>query len=489
MAPGSRSDYAGHETKLRNSCDTCATAKIKCTQQKPACAYCVKRLKTCVYGASKRVRRTQRSHKQQHQQQHTLDVGRSPKPTAAATTTTAWPQGAKRAASFPPPDTVFEAEIASSQHAFAFTAPPMTGHQDWPDFLTALISPSITSSSSSAEHFTSSELESVGVSLESFTYVEDSTFSSLTPLSRLSGDHRPIRTRGQAFSHGSSSVDSAASTKDVRLGLLTENHGSSAAETSFFLPSPWTDAGAAPSNSLGTPDGHVRPQSGPGPPRCHCFARMLQFMAQLSTDPSQAWSAAPDDGDPHRPANLGIIDGRIAKMSDSISKVIQCPCSRDSEMIVLLSLVIFKIQVCYVDAVSAATCDNAGGGGPGSVVSCFPWKDTTNNRDEDDGEEDSDEEDQHRVFVQHILSRLAGLRALITRLSKRLAEFESESFPGASRWPTLPQGPSYYSVVEGRIKIMPFSASSLGGLSSDLQKRLSGMSQAISGKLQELQEG
>ncbi|TQN66832.1 Aflatoxin biosynthesis regulatory protein, partial [Colletotrichum shisoi] len=359
-------------------CDTCATAKIKCTQEKPACAYCVKRLKLCVYGASKRVRRTQRSYKQQNQQQHTPDVSRSPKPPAAATTTTTktttatWSQGAKRTASFPPPDTVFEAEMTSSQHAFAFTTPPMTGHQDWPDFLTALIPPSITSSSSSTEHFTSTELESVGVSLDSFTYVEDWTFSSSTPLPRLSGDHRPIRTAGQASSHGSSSAGSAASTKDVMLGLLTENHGSSAAETSFFLPSPWTDAGAAPSNSLGTPDSHVRPQSRPCPPRCRCFVRVLQFMAQLSTDPSRAWSAAPDDGDPPCPANLGLVNGRIANMSDSIGKVIQCPCSRDSEMIVLLSLVIFKIQVCYVDAMNAATGDNPGGGAPGLVVSLSP---------------------------------------------------------------------------------------------------------------------
>ncbi|KAK6217284.1 hypothetical protein QIS74_07398 [Colletotrichum tabaci] len=283
------------------------------------------------------------------------------------------------------------------------------------------MSPRITSSSS-VEPFTPTKLDSVGVSLESFTYVEDSTFSSSTPLSRFSGDQIPMRTGAQDFNHGSSSADSTASTKDVRLGLLTGNHGSSADETSFFLPSPRTDAGAASSISLGTPDGRVRPQSRPGPPRCQCFARVLQFMAQLSTDPSQAWSVARD------------------------------------------------------------------GGGPGPVVSCFPWNDTTNDRDEDDVEGDSDEEDQHRVFVQHILSRLAGLRALIIRLSKRLTEPKSESFPGASRWPTLPQVPSYYSVVEGRIEIMPFSASSLGALSSDLHNRLSGMSQAISGKLQELQE-
>ncbi|GJC98601.1 hypothetical protein CH63R_08795 [Colletotrichum higginsianum IMI 349063] len=488
MAPGTRSDDAGHEAKLRNSCDTCATAKIKCTQEKPACACCVKRLKPCVYGASKRVRRTQRSHKQQHQHQHTPDVSCSPKPTAAATTTMAWTQGAKRATSFPPPDTVSGAEMASSQNTFAFTTTPMTGHQDWPDFLTSLMSPSFTSSSS-AEPFTSTELDSVGGSLEEFTYVEDSTFSSSTPLSRLSGDHSLIRTGGQAFSHDSSRAESTASIKDVRIGSLTENQGRSGDETSFFLPSPQTDAGAASPISLGTPDGRVRPQSRPGTPRCQCFARVLQFIAQISTDPSQAWSVAPDDGGRPRPANLGIVNGQIANMSDSISMVLQCPCSRNSEMIVLLSLVIFKIQLCYVDAVNAATGDGPGGGGPGPVVSCFPWNDTTNQRDEDDGEGDSDEEDQHRVFVQHILSRLAGLRALITRLSKRLAEPESESFPGASRWPTLPQGPSYCSVVEGSIDIMPFSASSLGALSSDLRNRLSGMSQAISGKLQELQEG
>ncbi|KAJ0164698.1 Aflatoxin biosynthesis regulatory protein [Colletotrichum tanaceti] len=530
MAPGARRDDAGgHETKLRNSCDTCAAAKIKCTQEKPACAYCVKRLRPCVYGASKRVRRTQRSLKQHHQQQHTPGVSRSPKsPTAAAattattttTTTTAWspPQGAERASSFPAPGTVSGAETASSQQAFAFATPPMTGHQDWPDFLTALMSPSITPSS--AEPFASTELDSAGVTLESFTYIEDSAFSSSTPpLSSIFGDRSPaIRTGAPAFRHGSSSsADSAAGKKDVGLGWLTgDHHGSSAEETRFSRPGPGTDAGAASSNSnpFGTPSSRVRPRSRPGPPppppRCQCFARVLRFVAQLSTDPSRAWSSAAEEEKPdysdaprrrrRRLANLGnIANDRIAHMSDGISMVLQCPCSRDAEMIVLLSLLIFKIQVCYVDAVNAATDDGAGGG-PGPVDSCFPWNDAANDCDEDDdGEEeedgddddnddDDDDEDRHRVFVQHILSRLAGLRALITRLSERLAEPESYSsfgFPGASCRPTLPRGPSHYSVVEGRIDIAPFSAASLAALSSDLRNRLSGMSQAISGKLRE----
>ncbi|CAG9936292.1 unnamed protein product [Clonostachys rosea f. rosea IK726] len=47
-------------TKFRSSCDACSAAKIKCTQERPECSHCAKRLRVCVYSLSKRVKRPRR---------------------------------------------------------------------------------------------------------------------------------------------------------------------------------------------------------------------------------------------------------------------------------------------------------------------------------------------------------------------------------------------------------------------------------------------
>lgn len=44
--------------KLRDSCQTCASSKVKCTKEKPKCSRCAKRGLTCEYLATKRAGRT-----------------------------------------------------------------------------------------------------------------------------------------------------------------------------------------------------------------------------------------------------------------------------------------------------------------------------------------------------------------------------------------------------------------------------------------------
>ncbi|KAF3763005.1 hypothetical protein M406DRAFT_261797, partial [Cryphonectria parasitica EP155] len=40
--------------KLRDSCRSCATAKLKCSKEKPTCARCAKRGRLCEYLVSRR---------------------------------------------------------------------------------------------------------------------------------------------------------------------------------------------------------------------------------------------------------------------------------------------------------------------------------------------------------------------------------------------------------------------------------------------------
>ncbi|KAK6068444.1 major facilitator superfamily transporter [Seiridium cupressi] len=50
------------EPKLRDSCHACAESKLKCSKEKPACARCIKRNKTCRYLVTRRAGRSQSKH-------------------------------------------------------------------------------------------------------------------------------------------------------------------------------------------------------------------------------------------------------------------------------------------------------------------------------------------------------------------------------------------------------------------------------------------
>ncbi|KAI3545128.1 hypothetical protein CABS01_11790 [Colletotrichum abscissum] len=373
------------------------------------------------------------------------------------------------------------AELIPAQQTYPFVTPTDSGEQDWPDFLTALMEP-----------YTSTELDSVGVSLDTFTYVEDSALNLSPSLSRLAQSHTSDRTRVQAAQHASSVSGSVTSSSDFMPGSLARPHGSSTDETTFFPPSPQIASGGASSESKHTCAQHYSPSrtgSSASRPtrRCQCLMRLLDFMAQLSIEPSQAWDAAPD-GEPStintHSTSLELVSKGIRNISDGLDKILQCPCSHDT---FLLLLVIFKIQACYIDAVNAITSEDDGGGVKNFRFKLAPqssWNDAPDDDDDDDDGEDSGDEDQRRIFIHYVLSRLAGLRTLIIRLSERLVE--PKTFPSEARRPTVPQGPPYYSVVEGKIEITPLPASSLCTLASDLHNRLKGMSQAMSEKLREV---
>lgn len=70
----------GGTVKLRDSCELCATAKVKCNKEKPTCSRCLKRGLKCRYGASRRHGRpaqNSQSNIQAQLNETTSDDGRS----------------------------------------------------------------------------------------------------------------------------------------------------------------------------------------------------------------------------------------------------------------------------------------------------------------------------------------------------------------------------------------------------------------------------
>lgn len=459
MASGTRVVETTPATKLRNSCDACAAAKIKCTQEKPSCSYCVKRLKVCVYGASKRVRRLTRSNTQEARDR----PARTP-----TTVTTIW---ATPVSASQEPKRPFSALDPMSSSSGLITASQPAKHaaqvpgQDWLDLLVTLRSPgqvpSPTELAASAAGWAN-----LGVSADSFPYLDDSAFDLSHSLSNSDPNE----------------VGSPTIFSDADLTVTNLFTGGLGHFTKDPLPTDnLNELGFGSSNS-GTSSPGARRVSLPSSPRCHCSPRMIRFIGQLSVDPSDVW-AFPGSGDglAARPNSEQIYD-QIESTSTGLDRVLQCYCSNNGDTLVLLSLAIFKLLAWYAAAVNAATSDdNDPKGFPAKFV--LPSTLADLHGDEFEGE------DQRRIFVQHVLSRLTVLQSLIGRISQRFAcaeadadadaDGEAESSASVRDSPTTQN----LSASETKICVLPFSDSLMRAFTSDLRGRLCELSQAIAEKL------
>jgi hypothetical protein len=130
---------------------------------------------------------------------------------------------------------------------------------------------------------------------------------------------------------------------------------------------------------------------------------------------------ASENGDAltHQPI-VKHVYAQMENVSAEISKVLQCACSNNADLLVLLLLVISKIQVWYAAAVNAVTShDNnseAMDGADSNPTSFYP-RIVLPSLETDLDSDESKGEDQRRIFVQNVLSRLKGLQMIVTRLS------------------------------------------------------------------------
>jgi len=363
----------------------------------------------------------------------------------------------------------------TSSQASSLTTPLPS--QDWPDFFAALMLPATTTSPT--EHTTSADWASLGSSIDPFTYLDDPAFDFSIPLSSFE-QNNPLNGE-KAVNPTIFSDNATTSTNNNTISSFTKSNGSLTMDNLPFPTGTQTDTRFTSSSS--PLDRHKSTAISLVPP-CRCLMRTLRFLAQLSTDSFEAGTASGNgDASTHQP-NVKQVYAQIEHISAEISKVLQCSCSNSAELLVLLSLVISKIQVWYAAAVNAVTShDNdseAMDGADSNPTSFHPRIVLPSLETALDGGE-SEGEDQRRIFVQNVLSRLTGLQIIVSRFSQRSAKVEADMFPGTTLMPGA-EGP-LHSDIKGKISVLPFSAIMLRALSSDLRDRLSGLSRAIAEKL------
>ncbi|PYI14341.1 hypothetical protein BO99DRAFT_345201 [Aspergillus violaceofuscus CBS 115571] len=241
------------------------------------------------------------------------------------------------------------------------------------------------------------------------------------------------------------------------------------ASTFFDFSLDDTGTGSFPAPELTTlptsPTPAVRPQinpapsiSGPTSAGCQCLARALALLADLSpgnpgcgNDPGTTTPALPD---------FERVLAQNEQTSETVRTILQCNCTNDSYLLITLSLVVFRVIAWYTAATGAASGEDplepVLQGPPSTNCAC---------------------EDEQRIAVQRILSKLAGVQASVDLLSQRLRRISVTAGEEPQDKGHLPLAGGLHAFLK------PFSPSLVNTLETDLRKRLSDLSRAIVDRL------
>ncbi|KAL4784958.1 aflatoxin regulatory protein-domain-containing protein [Aspergillus varians] len=367
--------------KLRGSCHACALSKLKCSQDKPTCARCIKRGTTCQYLASKRAGRKQGSRtgslKTSSKTDHrsTTSVGGSDEQNDLLEASTQLMQYAlqqdrsldtyrgnhhhQRTPSYP--ESV-PSLLSSAGPATSPTTPLTFGHPDFGGFLASPAS---------------------------------SSFLDAPDVDYLSGTDVSFREINR-FLDPSSFFPS----------------GEPMLEDSLLKP-PFT---------ANSPIPQTHPSSSPptpaisnieSPPQCFCFARSLALLRGLFPDPSVLCTdVTTDDRNCTNPPTIQHIITQNEQTVQEVSQMLLCPCSQDGYILTIQSLTVFKVLAWY-SAVAQDSVIPEDGQTAAERVDRAPAMVRGYHLDG---------EDQGRMAAQLVLSELHRVQRLVGTLFQRLKD-------------------------------------------------------------------
>lgn len=391
--------------KLRDSCQACASSKVKCHKEKPRCSRCAKRGLVCEYQETKRAGRT--SYKKQAadaakqlsgeaQKSGTtndaiLAAGLSDLATDSwftldafaaaneANPSTSQPFGSLNVVSHGSP-TLFgdvgnlEPSLPSSLNE----APTLDEYLDFAASPTALSPTSTDPQMSDANIFSFSKMEGIELcrepsrssySLNSFT--PDDTYAGLP------GDYFSLLDPSLATGRSSSSTTATGSPQQ-------------------------------PCRSSGSGEHHSS--------YTNCLPRALDLLKRLAPTPTSpcpmSGGGSQDNiGGAQRPPTIQTVIANNRQTIDAVRSMLECPCSSDNFLTMVLTLVICKVFGWYAAAARGSVSSSSGSQSPVEHIHREPVV---------VGSYCLDGEDSAYMAGQLVLSELHRVQRIVNQLSMRL---------------------------------------------------------------------
>ncbi|KAL4935848.1 hypothetical protein BDV06DRAFT_233901 [Aspergillus oleicola] len=412
--------------KLRGSCNACALSKLKCSQDKPTCARCLKRGTTCQYLASKRAGRKQGSRtgslktpiKTDYQSMDVEDDEDRKDLLEASSQLMQYAlqqdrnldayRGTHHHQRTPSYPESVPSLLSSAGPATSATTPLTFGHPDFDGFLASPVSLSLLETPE-VDYFSGME-----VSFRDLNGFPDpsSFFPTGEPMPMLEDD--PLKP------------------PCVESSPLSQSN----------LPSsPPTPATSNTGSQI----------------QCFCFARSLSLLRELFPNPSLTCTTATATTEKKTvtPTIQQVITQNEQTVQE-IGQVLQCSCSQDGYTLTILALAVFKVLAWY-----------------GAVAQVSPIPESNATAEQVDRAPvvirgyHIEGEDQGRMAAQLVLSELHRVQRLVNTLFQRLKDQGSRG--------NLLVGPSCFA--NGHESALPLQL--LDKLAVDLGVRLRGLSSEI----------
>lgn len=482
-AAGSRGKTAAVMPKLRDCCLGCASSKVRCPREKPACSRCVKRKITCEYGASKRAGR-----KHDSSNGHVSHSGR-----AGSISDLNLDDTGNLNAAFPGttalastgPDAVLRLSPTLSSwfapNATTTTAPTKSLDTGF------LLSSGGLATDASLERTTSANTSqpSLGV-LSPDNHESDNFPASLMPfMTATSSDADSLLSDALDFGGGSSSDGISSNLVLTPGALLNDNFSglSNTAHTACSSESPVNKS----TSSVSSGGDQIMTDS-----RCSCLAQALELMRQLFPHPSAYCTTSGTSGgdDTLLLPTVPVVIERNKQTVKAVSAMLACSCSQDVHLLAIMAHIVFKVLGWYavaarrtqrtppspsvtgtntINSNNSSNSSNSSGGRcsstrrsstatSSSYVEQVCWQADKVGRYRLDGD------DSGRMAAQLVLSELHLVQSLVRELAVKLKAQNNTEPQSTSAGRIADQSPS------------PFSGAVLDLLGIDLRKRLKELS-------------
>ena len=408
--------------KLRDSCNACAASKVKCNKEKPICARCAKRGMRCEYFVTKRAGR-------KHE----------PRPSDTTTITKAGSSTSSDADILRTPDPI---HVSPGQQTVGYTD----------------ISPSVLSPGDPASWWMlttlSTEIDDFFASPVSFPAPETSDSDTTTQSLFFSRD---------GTCSTKSSFDSSDVTAIIPDAFVVIDDACETTDLSK-QSSPPDSQSPFPSDTFNFQDFCFDSP-------CCCLLQALSLLKQLLRKAATVCTCTKKQGYSHTSDRLPTIQSVIAENGqtiESINDILLCRCSQDGYLLVIISLIVFKILGWYAAAAKEIpeapvteddqSLDKAK---PESSRHLSCHSEQVLHVPTTIGSHCFNGGDQRRMAAKLVLSELHRVQRLVNQLSSRLKAADGQD-----------------SGQEGNIT-SPFSATMLNQLEADLCKRLQALSLEI----------
>ena len=383
--------------KLRDSCHACASSKLKCYKEKPTCSRCAKRGLVCEYVAAKRASR-------KHDRRLRIHNNSELPPNTAATMKTTQPLTS--VSSWFALDSAILNTDSMPSPCLTYPSPRQPTSSVSSNFFSNLLSP-VENPGSPAFPDLVTDLDDFCVSPISFSVPEmpdteilgSAPFFSTTAVNNSSS--KDPATLFDAFPMSEDTVSELFTLSNSR--------------------SPPNNQTSHTGDQLGCSD------SRPNNPSCFCLFRALSLMKQLFPGPTTVWKTSATLGLDKSTTNPPTVQAVIAKNEHTIEAVgtmLECACSQDGYLLVLVSLIVFKVLGWYA---AAALTTPSSGDDNHSAQSLHSSQSAHLSRPEqvlldpvEFGSYCLDGENSARMAAQLVLGELHRVQRLVNQLSPKL---------------------------------------------------------------------